>query len=74
MCPLPCPAMAPPLHVLTSPPPPLPALLCADDGPHLSPAPPILPPLQVIDPVKASYGVDNAIFAVGQIAQTTMVS
>lgn len=28
--------------------------------------------LQVVDPIKASYGVDNAIYAVGQLAQTTM--
>ncbi|GAX85177.1 hypothetical protein CEUSTIGMA_g12595.t1 [Chlamydomonas eustigma] len=30
--------------------------------------------VKVIDAFKASYGVDNAIFAVGQIAQTTMRS
>ena len=29
---------------------------------------------QVMDPVKASYGVDNALYAVGQLAQTTMRS
>jgi hypothetical protein len=28
--------------------------------------------VQVMDPVKASYGVDNALYAVGQLAQTTM--
>jgi hypothetical protein len=28
--------------------------------------------LQVVDPHKASYGVDNAMYAVGQLAQTTM--
>ena len=28
----------------------------------------------MVDPHKASYGVENAIFAVGQIAQTTMRS
>lgn len=27
---------------------------------------------QVIDPVNASYEVDNALFAVGQLAQTMM--
>lgn len=27
---------------------------------------------QVVDPHKASYGVDNAMYAVGQLAQTTM--
>lgn len=27
---------------------------------------------QVVDPVRASYGVDNAMYAVGQLAQTTM--
>ena len=30
--------------------------------------------LQVVDPVKASYGVENAYFAVVQLAQTTMRS
>ncbi len=30
--------------------------------------------LQVIDPQKASYGVENAIYAVVQLAQTTMRS
>lgn len=30
--------------------------------------------LQVNDPVRASYGVDNALYAVGQLAQTTMRS
>ena len=30
--------------------------------------------MQVVDPVKSSYGVDNAIYAVGQLAQTTMRS
>ena len=29
---------------------------------------------QVVDPVKASYGVENAYFAVVQLAQTTMRS
>ena len=29
---------------------------------------------QVIDPVRASYGVENAYFAVIQLAQTTMRS
>lgn len=29
---------------------------------------------QVVDPVKASYGVENAYFAVIQLAQTTMRS
>lgn len=29
---------------------------------------------QVVDPVKASYGVENPIFAVIQLAQTTMRS
>ncbi len=29
---------------------------------------------QVIDPVKASYGVENAMYAVTQLAQTTMRS
>lgn len=33
-----------------------------------------MPSQQVVDAFKASYGVDNAIFAVSQIAQTTMVS
>jgi hypothetical protein len=28
--------------------------------------------VQVVDPVRASYGVDNAMYAVGQLAQTTM--
>jgi regulator of protease activity HflC (stomatin/prohibitin superfamily) len=28
--------------------------------------------VQVMDPVRASYGVDNAMYAVGQLAQTTM--
>lgn len=32
------------------------------------------PHLQVMDPVRASYGVDNALYAVGQLAQTTMRS
>jgi regulator of protease activity HflC (stomatin/prohibitin superfamily) len=27
---------------------------------------------RVMDPFKASYGVDNALYAVGQLAQTTM--
>ena len=31
-------------------------------------------PWQVVDPVKASYGVENAYFAVIQLAQTTMRS
>ncbi|WIA36136.1 hypothetical protein OEZ86_007483 [Tetradesmus obliquus] len=30
--------------------------------------------VKVMDPVKASYGVDNALYAVGQLAQTTMRS
>ena len=30
--------------------------------------------VRVVDPVKASYGVDNALYAVGQLAQTTMRS
>ncbi|KAF5829212.1 hypothetical protein DUNSADRAFT_16404 [Dunaliella salina] len=30
--------------------------------------------VKVIDPVKASYGVDNALFAISQLAQTTMRS
>eukprot|EP00879_Flechtneria_rotunda_P007798 GHRR01008172.1.p1 GENE.GHRR01008172.1~~GHRR01008172.1.p1 ORF type:complete len:496 (+),score=189.12 GHRR01008172.1:147-1634(+) len=30
--------------------------------------------VKVVDPVKASYGVDNALYAVGQLAQTTMRS
>ena len=30
--------------------------------------------MQVVDPHKCSYGVDNAIYAVGQLAQTTMRS
>lgn len=30
--------------------------------------------LQVVDAKKASYGVDNALFAVTQLAQTTMRS
>ncbi len=29
-------------------------------------------PRQVVDAFKASYGVDNALYAVGQLAQTTM--
>lgn len=33
-----------------------------------------LPRGQVVDPVRASYGVDNALYAVGQLAQTTMRS
>lgn len=35
---------------------------------------PSLPSHQVMDPVRASYGVDNALYAVGQLAQTTMRS
>ena len=30
--------------------------------------------LRVVDPVKASYGVENPIYAVSQLAQTTMRS
>jgi len=30
--------------------------------------------VQVMDPFRASYGVDNALYAVGQLAQTTMRS
>lgn len=30
--------------------------------------------VRVVDPVRASYGVDNALYAVGQLAQTTMRS
>ncbi|KAF6265999.1 hypothetical protein COO60DRAFT_1676377 [Scenedesmus sp. NREL 46B-D3] len=30
--------------------------------------------VKVMDPVRASYGVDNALYAVGQLAQTTMRS
>eukprot|EP00798_Chlamydomonas_sp_ICE-L_P014392 gene14392-20394_t len=30
--------------------------------------------IKVVDPAKASYGVDNAVYAVGQLAQTTMRS
>ena len=29
---------------------------------------------QVVDPVKASYGIENALYAVVQLAQTTMRS
>ena len=32
------------------------------------------PVYQVVDPVKASYGVENPIYAVVQLAQTTMRS
>ena len=35
---------------------------------------PRLPWLQVVDPVKTSYGVENALYAVVQLAQTTMRS
>lgn len=31
-------------------------------------------PLQIVDPILASYGVENPIFAVIQLAQTTMRS
>jgi regulator of protease activity HflC (stomatin/prohibitin superfamily) len=30
--------------------------------------------LQIVDPKKASYGVENPLFAVTQLAQTTMRS
>ena len=33
-----------------------------------------MPKMQVTDPRKASYGVENAIYAVVQLAQTTMRS
>lgn len=29
---------------------------------------------QIVDPHRASYGVDNALYAIGQLAQTTMRS
>lgn len=43
-------------------------------APSQPPAPASNPCLQVVDPQKASYGVENAMYAVVQLAQTTMRS
>ena len=52
------------------------SLSCSPHLPPHSPTPPPPAPLavRVVDPFKASYGVDSALYAVSQLAQTTMRS